>query len=191
MVVSVTENQGGSATGGAAGRAATGDPDVVEVTPLRTDDFREFCARTHPTMARALGLALDDAELGRDAAAEGLTRAWARWPTVSTMENPAGWVYRVGLNWARSRLRKRRREITTAFPPELARSSGSIDRYDDTVAVALARLSPEHRSVVVARYYLDWSEATTAASLGVPPGTVKSRLSRALDQLDHELRSTT
>ncbi len=192
MVVQVTENHEGSATGGTPTTSAATNATTANAAPatrLRTDDFDEFCVAVQPSLARALALTLNDAELGRDAAAEGLTRAWARWSSVSAMDNPAGWVYRVGLNWARSRLRKRRREVTTAFPPDRSRTSGSVDGYDDAVAAALARLSPDHRAVVVARYFLDWSEATTAAALEVPAGTVKSRLSRALERLDDDLRS--
>lgn len=188
MVVQVTENHDGSATGGDP-TATFRETRRASAAPLRTDDFHHFCSAAQAPLTRALALALNDAELGRDAAAEGLTRAWTRWSTVSTMDNPAGWVYRVGLNWARSRLRKRRREVTTAFPPERARAATPIDGYDDALAAALARLSTDHRTVVVARYYLDWSEATTAAALEVPAGTVKSRLSRALEQLDDALRS--
>ncbi len=68
--------------------------DVVAV------DFDGFFARHHAEMVRALSLTLGDVEFGRDAAAEGFARALQRWSTVSTYENPAGWVYRVGLNWA-------------------------------------------------------------------------------------------
>lgn len=167
-----------------------GDETTVELASetatVRTIDFDAFCEREHRTLARALALALDDRELGRDAAAEALSRAWSRWSSVSQMDNAAGWVYRVGLNWGRSRLRRHRREVTTAFPPELGASAAD---FDDGLAAALAQLSADHRAVVVARYYLDWSEATTADALGIPPGTVKSRLSRALTQLDEHLRS--
>lgn len=165
------------------GAAAPVADDRVE---LREESFESFCQREHASLARALALALDDTELGRDAAAEGLTRAWQRWSTVSALDNPAGWVYRVGLNWGRSRLRRRRREVTTALVPEQA--SGAVD-YDDGLVRALARLTDEHRSVVVARYYLDWSEAGIAAALDIPAGTVKSRLHRALAHLDDDLRN--
>jgi RNA polymerase sigma-70 factor (ECF subfamily) len=164
---------------------AAGDEPAAGRALVHTVDFEAFCAREHQTLARALALALGDRELGRDAAAEALTRAWSRWSSVSQMDNPAGWVYRVGLNWGRSRLRRWRREDVTAFPPDLGASTAE---YDDRLAAALATLSPEHRSVVVARFYLDWSEAATADALDIPPGTVKSRLSRALSQLDHRLR---
>lgn len=170
----------------ATGRRSDEIDEIDEQAVLSPVDFEAFCAREHAKLARALALALGDRELGRDAAAEALTRAWSRWGSVSQMGNPAGWVYRVGLNWGRSRLRRLRRERATAFPPE---TGASIADYDDRVAAALAALSTEHRAVVVARFYLDWSAADTADALGIPPGTAKSRLSRALSQLEDRLRS--
>jgi len=143
--------------------------------------FDEFFARHHDEMVRALTMALGDVEFGRDAAAEGFARALERWSTVSGYANPPGWVYRVGLNWARSGRRKFRRErvgmrLTDHAAPEFAPS-------DAQLVDALAHLSIEHRTVVVGRYYFDWSEAQLADALDIAPGTVKSRLSRALTQL--------
>ncbi len=174
---------------------------IVSVTSNESDQemrltlpmsFDEFFARHHAEMIRALTLALGDVEFGRDAAAEGFARALERWSTVCEYSNPTGWVYRVGLNWARSGRRKMRRErpglrLTETAAPEHAPS-------DHQLVAALGRLSIEHRTVVVGRFYLDWSEAQLAEALDVAPGTVKSRLSRALTQLanlmeDHHGRS--
>ena len=52
---------------------------------------------------------------------------------------------------------------------------------------ALARLEDRDRTVIALRYFAGLSEAETTAALEVPPGTVKSRLSRALDRLRAEL----
>ena len=52
---------------------------------------------------------------------------------------------------------------------------------------AVCRLPVRERSVVVLRYWLDWSEAEIAASLEWPAGTVKSTLHRALKRLEKEL----
>jgi RNA polymerase sigma factor (sigma-70 family) len=56
-----------------------------------------------------------------------------------------------------------------------------------TLLAALGRMSERDRTVIACRYLLELSEAETAASLGVRPGTVKSRLSRALDRLREEV----
>ena len=58
---------------------------------------------------------------------------------------------------------------------------------DTDLSEALAQLSEDHRAVVVLRYFLDWSVEQTADALEVSPGTVKSRLSRALDHLERRL----
>jgi RNA polymerase sigma-70 factor (ECF subfamily) len=52
---------------------------------------------------------------------------------------------------------------------------------------ALGRMSERDRTVIACRYLLELTEAETAATLGVRPGTVKSRLSRALDRLRQEV----
>ncbi len=157
--------------------------DAVQLSGATRLDFREFFVLHHVQLVRSLSLALADDHLGRDAAAEGFTRALARWGRVSVMANPPGWVYRVGLNWARSRRRKTRREVAESRLAEHAEPLTAPIEPDDRVRRALAQLSLDHRAVVVARFYLDWSEAQIADGLGIRPGTVKSRLSRALAQL--------
>lgn len=54
---------------------------------------------------------------------------------------------------------------------------------------AVAGLSPEHRAVVALRYWLDYTTPEIAEALGVPVGTVASRLSRALRELREELEA--
>ena len=169
--------------------SAVGPPDDLSVDPgttvslvpsSRRDAFDAFYHQCHPSLVRALSLSLGDDELGRDAAAEGLTRALQRWRKVSGYDNPAGWAYRVGLNWARSRRRKLARELPTTSPDDAGRVQ---PERDPAIVDALRTLSVDHRAVVVCRYYLDWSEANIAEALGIAPGTVKSRLSRALARL--------
>lgn len=155
--------------------------------PIVTVDFASFYREHRIGLVRALAITLGDAALAREAVDEAMTRAFQRWRTVQHLDNPAGWVYRVALNWARSvRRRLRRRPIepdasTVVVPaPTMA---------DPSVIAALAELDVPKRAVVVCRYYLGWSEEETANQLGIRPGTVKSRLHRALaqlrDRLDH------
>ena len=58
---------------------------------------------------------------------------------------------------------------------------------NELLLAAVNRLPEEQRLVVVCRFILDLSEAETASVLGLRPGTVKSRLSRALDRLREEV----
>jgi len=146
--------------------------------------FDAFFAANHASVVRALGLALGNDELGRDAASEGFARALQRWGKVSRYDNPAGWVYRVGLNWARSRRRKTFRESPLTAAP---RTAVAANERDLRLVPALQRLSADHRDVVVAKFYLDWSEQRIADALDIRPGTVKSRLSRALQRLADDL----
>lgn len=147
-------------------------------------DFDTFFAHHYAELVRALSLALGDVEFGRDAASEGFTKALQRWSSVSQYSNPTGWVYRVGLNWAHSRWRRSRRERTGLVVDAAA---PSVAGRDASLVAALQQLSLDHRSVVVGRYYFDWSESQLAAALDIAPGTVKSRLSRALTQLAETL----
>ena len=61
-------------------------------------------------------------------------------------------------------------------------------RSTDEIAPALSALSPEHRAVIVLRYLLGYSPGEISKLLGVPRGTVNSRLRRGLDQLADRLR---
>tara|TARA_B100001778_G_scaffold107362_1_gene87918 strand:+ start:133 stop:405 length:273 start_codon:yes stop_codon:yes gene_type:complete len=70
----------------------------------------------------------------------------------------------------------------------LAKSEFAEDEIVDVdLERALDNLTPTHRKVVVARFFMEWSVEETAEALGIRPGTVKSRLSRALSQLAGEL----
>lgn len=158
------------------------DP-AMTAAELRAE-FHDFYVRTRDHVGRALALTLHDADLAADAVDEAMVRAFQSWTKVRRYTNREGWVYRVGLNHARSRLRRitRRRVL-----PRQATSSALDPGLDPAIARALAELSVDHRSVVVCRLVLDWSEADTAAALGIRPGTVKSRLARALVQLQPRL----
>jgi RNA polymerase sigma-70 factor (ECF subfamily) len=91
-------------------------------------------------------------------------------------EGPAGAARRPGLH----------RPGDAVPSPEaalLARES------QERLLAAVERLPEEHRDAVACRYFLELSEEETAAALGIRKGTVKSRLSRALDRLRETLEA--
>ena len=150
-------------------------------------DFADFYRAERVGLVRGLALTLGDADLATEAVDEAMTRAYQRWRTVQAMGNPAGWVYRVALNWSRSVLRSRRRRRARAIHEREAVDGAVRPPVDPAVRAALTALDVKHRSVVVCRYLLGFSEEETAAALDIPAGTVKSRLHRAAHQLRIQL----
>ncbi|MEN8115219.1 MAG: sigma factor-like helix-turn-helix DNA-binding protein [Actinomycetota bacterium] len=153
------------------------------------EDFGGFYDVHRTPIKRALALALGNVALADEAVDEAMTRAVTQWDKIREYDRPEGWVYRVGLNWARGVFRKRRYEILTDI--DLDTELPGVPLPDTDVIEAVGRLSMRLRSVVVARYYLDWSTADVAQALEIPEGTVKSRLARALNRLGRELGGTT
>ncbi|MBW6436136.1 sigma-70 family RNA polymerase sigma factor [Actinoplanes hulinensis] len=151
------------------------------------DGFEAFYRANADRVYRALVVTLRRDDLAAEAVAEAMSRACARWSTVSRLDNPAGWVFRVALNWATSWWRKVRRErppADEAAHPHLRPPDGSVVAQD-----ALAKLPAPQRAVITCRVLLDLSTAETAVALRISEGTVKSRLSRGLATLRHELNS--
>ncbi len=164
--------------------AARGPAAVPTLQPVDAA-FEEFYRRHADPVRRALCLALADVDLGTEAADEAMARAYERWAEVAAYANQAGWAYRVGLNWGRGRQRRTRWRDRRPVPDRpVVFMPGDLE-----LARALDRLSTDHRSVVVCRYYLDWSIDDTAAALDIPAGTVKSRLARALEVLQRHLEA--
>lgn len=148
--------------------------------------FEGFWSRDRDRVRRALVLTLGDGDLAADAVDEAMVRAYARWGRVGGLQDPAGWVYRVGLNWARSALRKRRLRPTVSTEKLDRAQASAAPAADEGLDLwgAVGTLSVEHRAVVVLRFYLDWPVEQIAQALQVPAGTVKSRLHRALATLE-------
>jgi DNA-directed RNA polymerase specialized sigma24 family protein len=170
---------------------STGDLEIIpdaNLTAVRLDaprDFEAFYRDGYADIARALTVTLGDLDLAQEATDEAMVRAYARWEKIGAYENPGGWVYRVGLNWARSA----RRRITRVVPFHERRTI-EAPTTDPAHFAALRDLDIGLRAVVVCRLLLDWSVDETAAALRIKPGTVKSRLHRALAQLERDLGET-
>lgn len=145
----------------------------------RARDFDAFFRLEADDVYRALAVTLRDRDLAEEATAEAMARAYQHWRRIRDYDNPAGWVYRVGLNWATSRLR--RRDVRR----RLARPAGVVDAtpFDPALHRALLGLDLDQRAVVVLRYLFDWSQDEIAAALAIPVGTVKSRLGRGVAKL--------
>lgn len=153
---------------------------------LAPREFEDFYRSRREQVYRGLALTLRDRDLAADATDEAMARAFQHWRSVRNYDNPEGWAYRVGLNWARSRLRRSKREVR-GFRVE-DNPGPEIVPADPSLAEALVALPLQLRAVIVLRIYFDWSTQEVARALGIPQGTVKSRLSRGLERLENAVQ---
>jgi RNA polymerase sigma-70 factor, ECF subfamily len=101
----------------------------------------------------------------------------------------APWLRRIVVNRAIdwTRMRAARHEITTEALLDPASPPDPEPGQADELVLALGELTPDHRAVIVMRYIEDLSPGEIARALGLPRGTVNSRLRRGLDQLSQKL----
>jgi len=149
-------------------------------------EFAEYAGARWGSLVRSavfLGCSLDEAH---DLVQTTLLRCYTSWRKVQKADDRDAYVYRILLNCHRdSRRRRWWGEQPAESLPEQPTSPDATLHVDvaDAVDRALGALSKVNREVVVLRYYAHLSEQQTAQVLGIAPGTVKSRLSRALAQL--------
>ena len=94
------------------------------------------------------------------------------------------WITRILINACRHELRRRKRLSGQEALPE----SAGPDAYDGLpLKEAIGRLPEALRTVVILRYFTGYTQAETAAALGIPQGTVATRQRRALELLRLEL----
>ncbi len=145
------------------------------------EGFTTFYERRRAEVHAAVAVTLGDRHLAADAVDEAFVRAAERWGQVSGMDRPAGWVYRVAVNWATSWHRKWSRRPTMSVEaldrPHQDRA-GPEALLDDLAGLPLLQ-----RQMLVLRFVLGYSVPETAAALDVAEGTVKSGVHRARQQL--------
>jgi RNA polymerase sigma factor (sigma-70 family) len=144
--------------------------------------FVEFYETSKDACLRAVAASVADRGVAEEAVAEAFARAWGSWATVSRHPAPAAWVVRTALNLRVSWWRRRRRELPLAGHDAAGKSDLEPGIEPDLLA-ALRGLPVRQREVVTLRLLLDLDTRTTAAALGIAPGTVTAHLNRALTTL--------
>ena len=173
------------------------DDELIRRAKAGEGEAYAVLVRRHQQVAFRTAYAVcGDAAEAEDATQEAFVKAYRTLGRFRAGEPWRPWLLQIVANEARNRRRSegRRRHLVTrvghsgaateAPPPDVA---VLLRDERSALARAIARLDPPHREVVVLRHLLDLSEAECAAVLGVPKGTVKSRLSRALDRLREDL----
>jgi RNA polymerase sigma-70 factor, ECF subfamily len=136
---------------------------------------------------RLAGIILGNRIDAEDATHDAVVTAWKHYGSLRDPGRFEPWFQRILVNTCRDRLRRTRRRSVVQIDParEYGPAADTLATVDDRVVLdrAFERLSGDHRAVVALRYYLDLGVDDIAARLGIPVGTVKSRLHFATKRL--------
>ncbi|MDQ3891198.1 MAG: RNA polymerase sigma factor [Actinomycetota bacterium] len=152
------------------------------------DDLEELFRAHWPRAYRAAYLVVRDASAAEDIAQEAFLAALRALGRFDRSKPFGPWLHRIVVNraidWARARAFRREvgEDETRALPAPPARGAAA-EPLSEEVVEALAFLSPDQRAVIVLRYLLEYTPGEIARLLGLPRGTVNSRLRRGLDEL--------
>jgi DNA-directed RNA polymerase specialized sigma24 family protein len=134
--------------------------------------FERFFQQVEPRLRRAF-VGSHGLEGAGDAAAEAMAWAWERWDEVETMENPAGYLYRVGQSKTRAR------RVPTLPAPEAI----GVPDVEPQLVPALLALSPSQRTAVWLVHGCGWTYPEAAEAMGISASAVGTHLSRGLERL--------
>ena len=140
--------------------------------------FEDFLA-VHGPRLRAGLVAAYGPDGGVDASAEALAYGWEHWERLSEMENPAGYLYRVGQTAA-----QRARRPEPMLP--VVEPSDSVE-FEPGLLPALEALPESQRVCVVMVHGYGWGQTEIAELLQISPSTVRTHLSRGLARLQQTL----
>lgn len=144
---------------------------------IEVDSFNEFFADAEPRLKGALTATLG-VERGVEAAAEALAYGWEHWERVRVMENPVGYLFRVG----QSRAPRFQRTVDLPEVPV-----GEMPWVEPGLPHALGGLSKNQRVAVLLIQSFGWTYAEVAELLGVSLGTVQTHLNRGMRRLRRAL----
>ena len=167
--------------------------------------FAEIVSRYRSTVAALAYRLCGDAATAEDIAQDAFVHAWQALPRFRGEASLRTWLYRIASNTAIQRLRSARPTVSldgTDLPGRDALPQESIDVADEApgpesqtlrdeqreaVRRAILKLPPESRAALVLREYDELPYREIAAALGIPIGTVMSRLNYARHRLRQEL----
>ena len=166
------------------GWARASEPALVRAAQRGSAEaFAELFRRHWPRAHRAAWLVVHDATAAEDVAQEAFLAAVRSLHRFDRRRPFGPWLHRIVVNRAidYARARELRREVSGATA-----ESPTFDARDapaDDLLAALAALPPDQRAVIVMRHLLGFTPGEIARALGLPRGTVNSRLRRGLDGL--------
>jgi len=150
----------------------------VQYVQTKSGTFTDFVRTAEPRLRNAL-VASYGHESGREATAEALAYAWENWDRIYAMENPIGYLYRVGRSRGRVLFRK---------PGPLPRpTSSDMPWIEPALPNALEALSRNQRTAVFLVKGYGWTYKEVAELLGTSLSTVQKHVDRGLAKLRSSL----
>jgi len=168
-------------------RGSAGEAALVRAARRGSEDaVAELFERHWGAAYRAAALITGDRAAAEDIAQEAFVAALRALPSFDLRRPLRPWLHRIVVNrsidW--SRARAARAEVGAEAVAEPAARDDAATGLGDDVTAALMGLAPEQRAVVVLRYVLELTPGEISKLLGLPRGTVNSRLRRGLDALE-------
>lgn len=138
--------------------------------------YQRYVRKVRSTLVRLSGSSFLD-----DMTQEVFVNIWRHLPKLACVETLSAWVYRITVNVAMDHLRQRKRKPTEALydDPVSGVNDAHVFECRQLVIAGLELLDYKHRSVLVLHDLEQLTEQEVADALGVPKGTVKSRLFKA------------
>ena len=154
--------------------------------------FEALSDRALDASYRMASVVLRDEVEAQDVVHDAVLAAWRKFGTLNDIDRFDAWFGRIVLNLCRDRLRARGRsrirEIALGGLMETHRRDDMARVAErDAIGQAFRKLDPDLQLVVALRYYRDLPLERIADLLGIPLGTVKSRLNRGMERLRAEL----
>ena len=144
---------------------------------MTDSSFEALLSQVRPQLARAF-IAAYGVERGREALSEAMAYAWEERERLKVMQNPGGYLYRVGQS------RTRPRKQAPRFPTP---STIGLPWVEPDLPAALRELSEHQRVCVVLTRAYEWTQKEVAELLGVEPTTVQNHVARGISRLRNRL----
>ncbi|MHB8507526.1 MAG: RNA polymerase sigma factor [Candidatus Dormibacteria bacterium] len=177
---------------GHLGRAAIGltagppAPDEFDIV----NDFDSFYEAQYQSLYRTIRGIVLEPSLAEDLTQDAFAKAYAARERYRPDQPPGAWLHRIAVNTAISHARRGqlgRRILEKVGRGQATVSADPTETHDHALVEALRALSPAQRATVVLHFYHGYSYAEIGGILGIPSGTVGSRISVALASLRKRL----
>jgi RNA polymerase sigma-70 factor, ECF subfamily len=152
--------------------------------------FEEFFQAEYSSLVRALYLLTANQGEAEELAQETMSRVYARWDRVRSMDSPGGYAYRVALNLNRQRLRHLAVRARRFFAMTVGLDAEQPPHVREELAEAIASLSRGQREAFMLVEWVGLSAEEAGRALRIAPASVRSRVHRARALLRDRLRES-